>query len=281
MPAEIEKSRRNPDFLVIGAMKCGTTTLYHDLVAQPSIFLPDKESNLLLGENGPGKFRDAGAGRATGEVCPDYAKRPGIEGVAKRLPLDSAPKIIYLVRHPVERMISHHHFISSQLPPQNPGMSDDIDLAIKEFPELIDYGRYGFQLEPWVERFGRRAILVIRFEDYVTDRVGTLEGLFEFIGVPFLPELVREGEVHNRSAARPVLSPIWKSIRENAGYRKLVRPLTSLAFRNRVRQLILPRAEDRPAPPNRETIERVTGVYREDLEHLRGLLGEESPLWKL
>ncbi len=279
MPEPAAKPRC-ADFLVIGAMKCGTTTLYHDLRRQPGIFLPDKESNLLLQDVVPAVFSKAGSGQCCGEVCPDYAKLPDIDGVAATA-ATAGPKIIYLVRHPVDRMISHHHFISSWPAPRNRGMGQDIDVAVANFPELVNYSRYAYQLKPWIDHLGRDSVLVMRFEDYVKDRAGSVRAICEFIGVDFEVEQLEDDAVHNASSARPVLTPFWKKIRENALYRSVVRPFTSLEMRDRIRRWILPAAKGRPAPPSPETLAGVTAAFRSDLLELQEMLGHEAPLWDL
>lgn len=271
---------RCADFLVIGAMKSGTTTLYHDLRAQPSIFLPDKESNFLLRENWRGGFEKAKAEQFCGEVCPDYAKLPDLTGVVEKAAA-FRPKVVFLARNPIDRMISHHHFISSLRAPQNPGMSRNIDEAVTKFPELVNYGRYVFQLRSWVENLGRDSILLIRFEDFVDDREDSLETICKFIGADFEPDNMDSAAVHNRSEARPVLNSFWKRIRENQLYRSAVRPFTSLEMRNRMRRIILPSAAIRPEPPSEATLETAKEIFRADLEELKDLLNQKEPLWDL
>ena len=280
MSAEASESKfRTADFLVIGAMKSGTTTLYYDLLAQPSIFLPDKESNFLIRDVSRG-FEKASGDQVCGEVCPDYSKRPEIKGVAEKLPGKDL-KVVYLVRDPIERLISHHHFISTLKSPQNPGMPEKIDDAIQQFPELISFGRYAFQLQPWIRAIGIESVLIVKFEDYIEDRSVTLEAICKFIGANFTPEKVAPDEIHNASESRPVLNRFWKGIRENPIYRRLIRPLTSLEIRNRFRQSVLPKSSGRPAPPSPETLEYLKSIFKDDLAQLQQLLGDEKPLWDL
>ncbi len=112
---------RLPDFLIIGAQKAGTTTLYRDLLANPAIFLPiDKEpGNLceddLLTDTGRSAyarhFANASTDQLCGEATTSHTKRPDVLGVparARRL-LGDKLKVIYLVREPISRIISHHH----------------------------------------------------------------------------------------------------------------------------------------------------------------------------
>ena len=77
---------RLPGFLIIGAMKAGTTTLYHDLLTNPQVFFPlDKEpgnlaSHDVLGEDGRGRyasiFKTARPDQICGEASTTYTKLP-------------------------------------------------------------------------------------------------------------------------------------------------------------------------------------------------------------
>ncbi len=89
-----------PDFLVVGAMKGGTTTLYFDLGAHPDLHLPEpKEPEVLVRHADPAAireayaahFRNARPGQLCGEASTVYTKRPDHEGVAERARQASGP----------------------------------------------------------------------------------------------------------------------------------------------------------------------------------------------
>lgn len=106
-----------PDFLIIGAMKCGTSTLQAQLARQPGVFMTTpKEPNFFSDDaiyaKGPdwyaGLFADAAPGDLTGEASTHYTKLPTHPEALPRLTaaLD-APKLIYMIRDPVTRTVSH------------------------------------------------------------------------------------------------------------------------------------------------------------------------------
>ena len=81
-----------PNFLIIGTMKGGTTSLYHYLGQHPEVFMTATkelhyfvaEKNLTRGASWyESNFRDAGAARAVGEASPDYTKYPLYRGVPR------------------------------------------------------------------------------------------------------------------------------------------------------------------------------------------------------
>ena len=83
-----------PDFLIVGAMKAGTTTLYRDLSGHPGIYLPEEkepETLVRFGNDEAAILRDyksllgrSPKGALTGEASTVYTKRPLHEGVAER-----------------------------------------------------------------------------------------------------------------------------------------------------------------------------------------------------
>ena len=288
-----------PEFLVLGAMKSGTTSLYFDLRKQPGIDVPDKESNALLQDSPEqsfaGLFAESKPGCARGEVCPDYTK-PGSDNVAakqaRRLFVSEsgilpALKLIYLVREPVARLRSHHHFISTQFGNANPGgMTSDLEQSVEDFPELVETSCYASRLQPWIDAFGSETanLLIIRFEDYIADRGGTLRRLADFLELKnFAQDLVDEAKVHNAGASRPVATPGWRKVMHHPLYKNCLRPLLPLEVRERFRKRFLPKPPPPPPAPNTETLDRLIETFRPEVTALSSLAGKpaDSPLWDL
>jgi hypothetical protein len=281
-------ARNRPDFLVIGAMKCGTTTLYHDLLSQPAIFLPDKESNLLFSPS-PAEayakvYRRAESNQICGEVCPDYSKLPDLDTAipnAKALFADTAPRIVYVIREPLSRTLSHHRFVSSRLDTRFPSMDPNINHCVRQHPELVNYSRYAMQIRPWIEAFAKNTLLVIRFEDYIQDRTNTLGQILAFVGASSGHVSGRQDSLKNPSDSRPVLTPGWQLLIETKLYRRLLRPLLTSSLRDRIRSKVLPKPVGDWTPPTPETNQYIIDQLRADTIELQAILGLESPLWKV
>ena len=279
-------ARHRPDFLVIGAMKSGTTTLYHDLLSHPDIFLPDKESNLLC-TSAPADayaevYKKAKPGQICGEVCPDYSKLPDLADAvpsAKKIFTGTAPKIIYLVREPLTRAISHHRFVSSRLDSRFASMDSDINQCIRQHPELIDYSRYAMQVHPWIEAFGKESLCVIRFEDFVENRADTMKQIYDFLGVSSEHVPAKQDRIHNPSDSRPVLTPGWQRFIETKFYRRFLRPFLSLSLRDKIRSRVLPSPSDDWTPPTPETKQYIIDQLCDDVADLQQILELDSPPW--
>src|SRR5690349_17383952 len=108
---------RPPDFVIIGAMKCATTTLHEQLARQPGIFMSrPKEPNFFSDDEVYARgldwyrslFDGAGDSALCGESSTHYTKLPSypetVGRMARALP---RPRLIYVMGHPVDRLISH------------------------------------------------------------------------------------------------------------------------------------------------------------------------------
>lgn len=279
---------RFPDFLIIGAMKSGTTTLYRDLLTNPRIFMPlEKEPHSLcddavLADPGRGAyaslFEGAGADQLAGEASTGYTKLPDHPGVVARARALLPPhaRFIYLVREPVSRTISHHRHVAT-----SGRVRDPIDIAITSHPALINYSLYAMQVEPWLDAFGPDRVRVMIFERFVRDRLAAAEECARFLGIPARPELVEADRVFNPGDSKPVLSRSgpMRWVQQSWPYRRILRPMLSLEARERLRRALLPRATPRLAPPSERTIDLILERVIPDAQRLARLIGTGSPPW--
>jgi hypothetical protein len=177
-----------PNLIIIGGLKCGTTSLHHYLNLHPAIAMSrPKELNFFVAElNWPlgpdwyaGYFDPSVPVR--GESSPHYTNRPAFAGVAERMRevLGESARLIYVVRDPIDRMLSHYmHNVG--------GGYDDrpMEEALAD-PEssYVTRSRYFFQLEPYLEVFGRERIQIVSREELKGARPETMRRAFEFCEV--------------------------------------------------------------------------------------------------
>jgi hypothetical protein len=263
-----------PNFLIIGAMKAGTTTLYDVLQSVPGLwFPPQKEPEDLIDPRieEPGrlaeyesKYARCPAGALAGDASTAYAKRPTHEGVAERACrlLGPQTRIIYMTRHPVQRIVSQYHHLWGLQMEQRP-----LARAVLEDPQYVGYSRYSWQLEPWLQTFGPDNVLVIRFEDYLADQAAVVAQVCDFLGVPV--GSAEFGTSHrNKSEGKRVAreGSLMKRFAGSRFYLFTIKPLLSSALRDRLKAMVLPRA--------RKMEEKLDGQTREEL--VRRLM--EDPL---
>jgi hypothetical protein len=183
-----------PNFLVIGAMKAGTTSLHRYLQGHPEIYLPDRyraartkefdffttAHNWHLGVDWyASHFASAGPAVAIGEISPNYSKHPEHPGVPRRIhSIMPDVKFVYLVRDPIERLRSHYrHQVGKGRE------SRDIDTALTDEPAYLDASRYWMQIEQYLEYFSEAQFLVITTEDLRDRRPQTVARTLAFLGV--------------------------------------------------------------------------------------------------
>jgi hypothetical protein len=177
-----------PNLIIIGGLKCGTTSLHHYLNLHPEIAMSrPKELNFFVSELNWPLGRDWYAGhfdpsaRIRGESSPHYTNRPSFNGVPGRMRelLGSDVHLVYVVRDPIDRMLSHYlHNVG--------GGYEDRSLAdALSDPEssYVARSRYFFQVEPYLEEFGADRVQIVGREELKADRPGTMRRTFEFLGV--------------------------------------------------------------------------------------------------
>ena len=179
---------RLPDFIIGGAPRSGTTWLYWLLDRHPAVHMakpPAPEPKFFLVDSLYAKglahysatwFAGAGPSLLAGEKSTDYLESaPAAERIARDLP---AVKLIFILREPVERAYSNYLWTRMNgLEPE----SFETALALeeqreREQPERLKFARpysyfsrglYADLLQPYVDRFDREQLLVVRFEDIV------------------------------------------------------------------------------------------------------------------
>lgn len=216
-----------PDFLVIGAMKGGTTSLWQYLKSHPQIYLPPRKEIHFFSydENWrkgvawyEGQFAGAPPGAlAVGEASTTYAKYPLIEGVPQRIAaLLPDVRLIYVIRHPIDRMRSHYldrHGAGEESVP--------IETALLSDERYLSISRYGMQIERYLDFFDRRQILFVTSEALRDQRQITIRTVFEFLGVDPAWESPVFGETFYRAEAKRHFGPVAQRLRRSSTIRRM------------------------------------------------------------
>lgn len=222
--------RPAPNFLIIGAAKCATTSLASLLEQHPEAGISrPKESHFFsmdaqyqAGWEAYLKFFAHCEGRkAIGDASTSYSRiryhRQVIPRIKHHLP---APKIIYMVRHPLERMESA--FAEHRKTPRGAGLMDLND-AIRRQPMIVDSSRYWEVFDAYRQAFGEEAIKVIWFEDYVARTKEVFQNTCRFLGIDdtYEPKLGQQDrnerdEIHASPTWEPTLrAQVIGAIRED------------------------------------------------------------------
>ncbi len=195
------------NFIGIGAAKCGSTWLAALLDQHPEVSFPQlKEAtyfNKYEFDGQPNKRHDYPlsfyqnlwkdkSGNTLGEWSPQYL----FDKEAARSIYQHNPKVKLLVvlRNPINRAYSH--FIYDQNFNENIPTDLNFEQAYKEYPYLLEVGRYARQLQVYFDLFPRKNIRVWVLEDAIQQEEATAKEMYEFIGVSsgFLPDFSPQNE---------------------------------------------------------------------------------------
>ena len=176
-----------PNLIIIGAQKCATTSLHRYLDLHPAIGMSrDKELNFFAAhlnwDRGEAWYRSwfDPAKPVRGETSPGYTNFPLIQGVPERMHrLVPDARLIFLVRDPVERMLSHYRHMVAEGKEHRPALE-----ALSDPNEpYTRRGLYHYQLEQYLPHYDIRQILVVQQEALLASRAETLARIFTWLGV--------------------------------------------------------------------------------------------------
>lgn len=177
-----------PNLIIIGAMKCGTTSLHYYLSRHPQISMSmEKELNFFIRENNWNRGIDWYKSHFTdqvkvhGESSPNYTRYPKWSGVPERMySVVPNAKLIYILRDPIKRIISH--YIHSYAKGREPRTINDA-LTDFEHNSYVECSKYYMQLNQYLNYFPNSSILVISLEKLSRDPHGTLRKIFKHLDV--------------------------------------------------------------------------------------------------
>jgi sulfotransferase family protein len=179
-----------PTFLVIGAARCGTTSMCELLGSHPQVFLSDpKEVNFFCNDELYAKgrewyesfFAQAGNRRARGEGSARYGMPTDfpdlVERIAGYLP---DCRLIYMVRHPLRRIESDWKL---RVILRSPWLEESFSETVLKHPGILRMSAYWTQISRYRERFADEQIRVVFFEDFLRGPDAELARCFRHLGV--------------------------------------------------------------------------------------------------
>lgn len=202
----------DPNFFVVGAGRCGTTSLHHLIGQHPDVFVRTPKSPNFFASHiaqptwetpvaramasrwvsDETKYRSLFDGvtdeRAIGDVSPVYLQATDISRRLHEAHPDA--KIIAILRDPIER--AHAHFLGRRRDgietcstfEQRVNLERSAPLPDEvAFGHLLGCGRYHHFLADYVRRFGAAQVKVLLYEDFLRDPTALLSDIFSFLDV--------------------------------------------------------------------------------------------------
>ncbi len=211
-------SRVFPDFIIIGAQKCGTTSLYNYLIQHPLI-IPSWKKEVHFFDNNfhkgftfyksffPTKIYKNILRRIykkrviTGEASPYYIFHPhAYKRIHSLLP---NIKLILLLRNPVERALSHYYHevnngrenlsFEQAIEKESERLRGELEKMLEnenyysfnlQNYSYVSRGIYIDMIKKWHQNFSKDLILIIKSEDFFENPSKVLKEVFEFLDLP-------------------------------------------------------------------------------------------------
>jgi hypothetical protein len=292
-----------PNFLIIGAPKAGTTSLFYYLDAHPDIYLcPIKEVGFFWAYgadvklHGPGKerlkhrlvadldtyqrlFSNVKAEKAVGEASVRYLNHPRSPELIRQFIPDA--RLIVSLRQPAERAFSAFvHNLQDGVEP----CSDFAEALAQERQGVRDgwtqarylhNGFYARSLKRYLALFDRDQIHISLFEDLKNDTPGLVRSLFAFLGVEpdFTPDT---SQIHNASGLirSPVLRVAYARLSK---LRAVIRPWINPRLKHGLSEWLFKDAEKLSLSPDLRA--ELTEFYRPEIEELQDLIRRDLSHW--
>ncbi len=180
-----------PNLIIIGAQKCGSSSLHQYLDLHPDISMSQtKELDFFVESLNWKKGLDwyesqfSGATKIRGESSPSYTMYPNFTDVPKRMhSLLPDAKLIYIVRDPIKRIVSHYLHQWYKKRQHNTSIETLADPDDKRSQHYIRTSSYHLQMSQYLEYYDISKIFVVSLEEMGASRQDTLRRIFRFLEV--------------------------------------------------------------------------------------------------
>ncbi|MEM8635918.1 MAG: sulfotransferase domain-containing protein [Pseudomonadota bacterium] len=274
-----------PDFVVIGAMRAGTTTLHELLKDTGCVSLSNmKEIDYFMTADrfarGDAWFRKRfkSYDAPVGDISPNYAKRDVFPGVAERIHRTNPhAKLVYIVRDPVDRAISQYRI--AKLSHQNL-RPDETFLDHDQGQHIIRTSQYAYQLEPYLEYWSLDDILLLDFNDLWENPTLILNQIFDKIGLDPLREAV--SPIHSNATTDVGRLPKWWLSLRKTKLGETIRSATPRPLAARLKNtLSASRVSAAEHKPNNQFSDLIASALASDTEIFRRLTGRRFKNWSV
>lgn len=286
-----------PNLLVIGAQKCGTTSLHRYLNVHPEIAMSEpKELDFFVEhEDRPHHVANGNWHRGVewyashfpddvpvrGESSPNYTAYPNVKHIPERAAqVVPEASLIYMVRDPVERIVSHylHRVGASRERRSLEETLTDIDQG--PGMNFVNRSRYFMQVEQWLQHFPEERLMVLAQEDLKADRSGTLRRVFRFLGVDEGFTSEEFTRTHQPSSEKRAAVGLAQRIEDPLARLAHRLPLGASRALGRAFRRVFGRTVERPELPP-EWRRRLEDLLRDDVERLREFTGQRFESWSI
>lgn len=302
------------DFVIIGAQKSGTTSLFRYLEKHPRLFMPPQKElpffsrDDLFSAGWPALVAEHfGAARLEqlwGTASPQYLADPR---VPKRLVEANAEmRLVVLLRNPIDRAFSHFTMSLRRgmetrdfdeaatvlLTPEAlardrnaipPDYAEGYAQANEEVTRYyFVWSEYARALERFLSKFPREQLLILYMEDMQREPQASIDAVLEFLGLPADYQPPNLGKVYHKGGARQLIPNAWREALKRNGAFRAVWDRVPQRSRGIVNywydQLnVRKRKGSDTAAPTQETRQRLAAHFAPDVRRIEELVGKPTP----
>jgi len=299
---------RIPDFMIVGAPKSGTTSLYYYLKQHPEIFMPEeKEPYFFCFMNNPpgfvsaanlsdklwrledylALFAPAKKNAILGEATPAYlyAHSTAIPNIRKVYgEAKKNLKIIIILRNPVDRAFSQYMMFRrdnfEDLEFQEAIRPDTVKRRLGErwnyYYDYLGFGEYSRQVESYLNEFPH--VRVYLYDEFKSDNLSVMRDMFEFIGVS--SDFVPETRLAYNPSGEPRLKRLHKFLfLERSPLKEIVKRFLPWEMRMKIKYRILD-ANIKSKRLDAATRKKLHAYFEDDIIRLESVLGRDLSLWR-
>jgi hypothetical protein len=297
-----------PNFLIVGAAKAGTTSLYNYLKEHPDIYLSDRKEGLFLsemkdfdGENSEVAnkvrcksleeyktfFKDLKNEKCIGDISPEclYYHQNSIKNIKKYL--KEKVKIIIILRNPIDRAYSQYTFYHQQF-------LEELSFpnAIKEEPKrknnnwrigyrYLELGLYYQQVKDFKDNFND--VLILDFNELKINNNQTMEKILNFLEVDS-DYKITQTNIHNKSGMPKNKSfhLLLLMIKNSYIFKSIIKPILYLFLSDKLYSKLVGKVKElniKKSIIDLEMREQLKQHYYQDVKKLQNLVEFDVMKW--
>jgi hypothetical protein len=287
-----------PNFFIVGARKCATTSLYFYLKNIPGVYMPPQKEFFYFSPNSVQKntfdvirdkkvylgfFKNSKGHIAIGEATPVYLWDPEAAKLIHQKVPDA--RIIISLRDPIERAYSQY-LMATKYNGRKSSFYNELMKDYKSQQKLfgisqlyVELGMYYEQVKRYFDIFGREQVRVIIFEEFIQDPVKYVNEVLAFLNVNYKVTEIK-GHYNPDAVSRGPLG-VWifgffRWLRtKNINFYKILNLLPDSIAESAPEKILFKRTQKPKIDP--KVVKFLREIYYDDVLKLQSLLGRSLP----
>jgi len=301
-----------PNLFIVGAAKCGTTSLYYYLSQHPEVFnCPVKEPNHFITQFqidslygnlkqykklwssylGLSKYlalySNAKSFRITCDASVNYL-RYAKEIAGKIKEFNDEAKILIILRNPVDRLFSHYHHsvrdgsITETLENLLTFEEEYCKMENNTWYSYKKYGLYYDNVKHYLDTFGQDKALILFNEDLESNPQKVLSNVCDFlmIDASFVPKIDFTKQNAAYLPKNPKISHLLSKYSQYSMLWSGLKKIFPIQLLRRLKTIINPSIPYQETLTNKKTIQQLKAYYKEDITKLETLVNRDLSAWK-